>query len=348
MAKQLPLVQALLSPKAYPERPQKIDMMQTQMSFIFLTGEHVYKIKKPVDLGYLDYTTLEKRRHFCHQEVILNRRLCPEVYLDVVTITDYNGKYSINGKGNVFEYAVKMLQLPQDRMMDNLAREQRISPDMIDRVAQKLAEFHRSAATSQEIAQYGDISFLKINTEENFSQTEKYVDISIARQYYNDITVYTRGFIETSTPLFRQRIVEGRIRDCHGDLHAAHVCFTDGIQIFDCIEFNDRFRYCDVASEIAFLAMDLDYHERRDLSQRFIEAYVKASGDREMSELLNFYKCYRAYVRGKVESFKYDDTHITQAEKGEALNKAKRYFELAESYVSEDVGNRKPHMENQK
>jgi len=340
MSGHLPLVQALLSPEAYPQPPRKIDLMQTQMSFIFLTGEHVYKIKKPVNLGYLDYTTLEKRKHFCQQEVILNRRLCPDVYLSVMTVTDFNGKYSINGKGNIVEYAVKMLQLPQDRMMDNLIRKKRLSPGMIDRVAQKLAEFHHSAATNQEIAQYGDINFLKINTGENFNQTEKYIGLSIASNCYNDIIAYTRGFIRTSAPLFHERTERGRIRDCHGDLHSAHVCFSDGIQIFDCIEFNDRFRYCDVASEIAFLAMDLDYHERRDLSQRFVEAYVEASGDRGVGELLNFYKCYRAYVRGKVESFKYDDTHITLSEKDEALSKAKRYFQLAESYISQDAVNR--------
>jgi aminoglycoside phosphotransferase family enzyme len=224
MSGQLPLVQALLSPEAYPQPPRKIDLMQTQMSFIFLTGEHVYKIKKPVNLGYLDYTTLEKRKYFCQQEVLLNRRLCPDVYLAVMTVTDYNGKYSINGKGKVVEYAVKMLQLPQDRMMDNLIRNKRLSPGMIDRVAQKLADFHHSAATNPEIAQYGDISFLKINTEENFSQTEKYIDLSITRKCYDDITAYTRGFIRTSAPLFRQRTERERIRDCHGDLHAAHVC----------------------------------------------------------------------------------------------------------------------------
>jgi aminoglycoside phosphotransferase family enzyme len=340
MTQDLPLVQSLLSPQAYPEHPGKIEMMQTQMSFIFLTGEHVYKIKKPVNLGYLDYTTLGKRKHFCQQELILNRRLCPNVYLAVIAVTDYNGQYSINGKGNVVEYAVKMLQLPQDRMMDNLIRKKRLSPDMIDRVSQKLAEFHHSAATNQEIAQYGDIEFLKFNTEENFSQTERYIDLSITRKCYDDITAYTRDFIQTSVPLFRERIKKERIRDCHGDLHAAHVCFTDGIQIFDCIEFNDRFRYCDVASEIAFLAMDLDYHRRHDLAQRFVETYMKASGDRGAGELLGFYKCYRAYVRGKVESFKYDDAHITGGERDKALSNAKRYFELAGSYISQDSGNR--------
>jgi aminoglycoside phosphotransferase family enzyme len=134
--------------------------------------------------------------------------------------------------------------------------------------------------------------------------------------------------------LFAKRVKECRIRDCHGDLHAAHICFIDGLCIFDCIEFNDRFRYIDVASEIAFLAMDLDFHRRPELSEYFADAYVKASGDKELPKLLEFYKCYRAYVRGKVESFQLDDPHIPEDQKSKTLDRARRYFELAESYIS--------------
>lgn len=334
MAERPPLVQALLVPQAYPHHPQEIGLAQTQMSFIFLTGDYVYKVKKAVNLGYLDYTTLEKRRHFCQQEVLLNKRLCPEVYLGVVAITVKNGEYAIEGKGEIVEYAVKMRQLPDDRMMDNLIRNSELSPQMVARVAQKLARFHQGAETNDEIAHYGDLSILTTNTEENFDQTEKYIGVSISRERYDAIKAYTRSFIDEKASLFRQRAQKGRTRDCHGDLHAAHVCFTDGIQIFDCIEFNDRFRYCDVASEIAFLAMDLDFLERSDLSRHFVEAYVDASGDREVGELLDFYKCYRAYVRGKVENFKLDDVHLSEEEKREVLDIARRYFELAESYIS--------------
>ncbi|GAI03116.1 unnamed protein product, partial [marine sediment metagenome] len=134
-------------------------------------------------------------------------------------------------------------------------------------------------------------------------------------------------------PLFRKRVADGRIRDCHGDLHAAHICFTNGICIYDCIEFNDRFRYCDVASEVAFLAMDLDNYGRADLSQSFVNAYVNKSQDKELLTLLNFYKCYRAYVRGKVESFHLDDASISEEEKARAKIRAQRYFELADSYI---------------
>lgn len=333
MAERPPLVQALLTPTAYPHHAEKIALVQTQMSFVFLTGDYAYKVKKPVDLGYLDYTTLEKRRHFCHQEVMLNRRLCPEVYLDVVPITEEEGKISIEEKGKVIEYAVKMRQLPEHRMMDNLIRNGQLSKEMVEQVAQRVAEFHQKAETNERIASYGDLTNLMTNTEENFAQTEKYIGISISKEKCDAIKSYTRGFIDERASLFRQRAKKGKIKDCHGDLHAAHVCFTNPICIFDCIEFNDRFRYSDVANEIAFLAMDLDYHERSDLSRHFVEAYVETCGDREILKLLDFYKCYRAYVRGKVESFKLDDPLISEEEKPRVLAVARRYFQLAESYI---------------
>jgi len=150
---------------------------------------------------------------------------------------------------------------------------------------------------------------------------------------YNQIKNYTCNFIHNNSSLFRRRVREGKVKDCHGDLHAAHICFTDDICIYDCIEFNDRFRYCDVVSELAFLAMDLDRYQRVDLSRHFVNTYVNLSQDKELLVLLDFYKCYRAYVRGKVESFKLDDRLISDDEKAKALENAKRYFQLAESYI---------------
>jgi len=336
MVEQPPLVQALLTPQAYPHHPKKIELVQTQMSFVFLTGDYVYKVKKPIDLGYLDYTTLDKRRHFCRQEVTLNRRLCPGVYLDVVPITEYKGNISIEGRGEAIEYAVKMHQLPQERTMDHLLKNNQVTREMVEQVAQRLASFHQEAETNDMIASYGDLNILATNTEENFTQTEKYVGVTISAEKYDTIKSYTEAFLKENTPLFRQRTKEGRIRDCHGDLHAAHVCFTNGICIFDCIEFNERFRFSDVANEVAFLAMDLDYHGRTDLSRHFVESYMEASGDQEMMKLLDYYKCYRAYVRGKVESFKLDDPLIPAEEKARVKDIARRYFDLAQSYIPKD------------
>ncbi len=327
------LVQALLNPKAYPETPQHIELVQTQMSFVFVTDDYVYKVKKPVNLGYLDYTTLDKRRFFCQREVKLNRRLCPDVYLGVVAVTRDQGGIMVSGEGEIIEYAVRMRRLPRAAMMDVLLANNQVSPEMVTSVAQKLAEFHREAETNATISAFGNLDAISQNTEENFTQTEKYIGHTISQETYRRIKSYTDNFIKKNASLFHKRIRDGRIRDCHGDLHAAHICFTNDIFIYDCIEFNDRFRYCDVASEVAFLAMDLDHYRQADLSRSFVGAYVDRSQDRELKGLLNFYKCYRAYVRGKVESFKLDDPHISEEEKTRVLAIAKRYFELAESYV---------------
>ena len=326
-------VQALLDPAIYPDPTPQVEMVQTQMSFIFLAGDYVYKVKKPVNLGYLDYTTLDRRRLYCQREVELNQRLCPDAYLGVISITRDDRRFVLEGRGEVVEYAVKMRHLPQEAMMDMLLIAGQVTPEMVSGVARKVADFHRKAESSDAISAFGDLPTITENTEENFSQTDKYIGVTIPQETYQHIKDYTENFIEDSVALFRRRMAEGRIRDCHGDLHAAHICFTDGICIYDCIEFNDRFRYCDVASEVAFLAMDLDNYGRADLSRRFVDDYVAFSQDAELLQLLAFYKCYRAYVRGKVEGFKLDDPHISQDEKKRTLTVARRYFELAESYI---------------
>jgi len=331
---QLPeLVQALLDPGAYPDTPQNIELVQTQMSFVFLTDNYVYKVKKPVNLGYLDYTTLEKRQLYCQREVELNRRLCPDIYLGVVPITRDKGNILVEGQGKAMEYAVKMRRLPQEAMMDVLLADNQVSPQMVTSLAQRLAAFHQTAETNANISAFGNLDTITENTEENFTQTEKYIGNTISQEKYQHIKTYTDSFIKRNVLLFRKRIESGRVRDCHGDLHAAHICFTNGICIYDCIEFNDRFRYCDVASEVAFLAMDLDHYGRADLSRLFVNSYVAQSQDKELLKLLNFYKCYRAYVRGKVEGFKYDDPHISEEERVKTLATARSYFQLAESYI---------------
>jgi aminoglycoside phosphotransferase family enzyme len=328
------LMKALLDPRAYPGPPQKVELAQTQISYVFLTGEYVYKIKKPVDMGFLDYTTLEKRLYYCRREVALNRRLCPDTYLGVVPITQKKGRYVIGGKGEALESAVKMRRLPQEAMMDALLADNRVTPAMVGEVAQTVADFHRRADTSPEIQAIGGIEGVIQNTQENFAQTEKYFGVIIEPETYRRTKKYTEDFIKNKTPLFLQRMAEGRVRDCHGDLHAAHICFLkDGICIYDCIEFIDRMRYTDVAADVAFLAMDLDRYGRPDLSDVFVKAYIKASGDEELMKLLDFYKCYRAYVRGKVGCFQYEDPRIPAGEKEKIRANARSYFKLAESYI---------------
>jgi len=328
------LVKALSNPKAYPHSPKSVELVQTQISFVFLAGDYVYKVKKPVDFGFLDFTTLEKRRFYCNQEVVLNRRLCSNIYLGVVGITKKGRSFTVEGSGKEVEFAVKMRPLPYQRMMDRMLQSDQVTKQMVEKVAIRLVEFHRKAEISEEQAKIGGLDTVTRNAEENFSQVSSYVNQTITQGQYERIRDYTHSFLKRNSALFAKRVKEGAIRDCHGDLHAAHICFINGICIFDCIEFNDRFRYIDVASEVAFLCMDLDYHGHPGLAGHFAEVYVRASGDKELLKLLNFYKCYRAYVRGKVESFQLDDPHIPGGQKEKKLAVAKRYFELAESYVS--------------
>jgi uncharacterized protein len=335
MAELPELIQALLDPKVYPDETPRVELAQTQISYVLLAGDYVYKIKKPVDMGFLDYSTLEKRLFYCRKEVELNRRLCKDTYLDVVPISMENGRAVIGGKEKIIEYAVKMRRLPQDKMMDALLPKKKVTPEMVAQVANILAEFHKKAATSKEITREGGIDAVIKNTSENFEQTEKYFGIIIAPETYERIKSYTENFIKNNRLLFLKRMAEGKVRDCHGDLHANHICFFNGICIYDCIEFIDRLRYTDVAADIAFLAMDLDHFSRADLSKNFIDAYVKTSGDKELLKLLNFYKCYRAYVRGKVGCFGYDDPHISDAEKDKIAANAAKYFRQAESYIEE-------------
>ncbi len=326
----------LIKSSAYPEHPDHVEMLQTHISFIFITDNFVYKVKKPVNFGFLDFTTLEKRLHYCKKEVVLNKRLSPDVYLGVVRITDERHALVVEGKGETIDYAVKMRKIPMERIMVRLLEEGKLTPEMVERVAKKIAGFHDEAVTSPEIEKFGTTDVIRTNTDENFEQTEKYIGTSIAKSQFEAIKSYTNTFFETKREIIEQRIAEHRIKDCHGDLHMQHVCFADDIIIFDCIEFNDRFRYSDTAADIAFLAMDLDYNGRADLSRVLIDSYVEHSKDNGVYHMLNFYKIYRAYVRGKVISFQLDDPHISGDEKRKALETAKKYFELAYGYVKED------------
>jgi len=329
----LPYLQkALLDPEAYPDHPKEIKLIETHISLLFLTGNYVYKVKKPVDFGFLDFTSLEKRRYFCEQEVKLNRRLSPAIYLGVAEITRDRERISLDGEGVVEEYAVKMRQIPEKLLMDKLLERGRVTPKMMEAVSEKLVRFYSEAETNELIRSFGRPERVKQDTDENFEQTEKYLGVTISKDVYEEIKRRTNEFFRVKERIFHQRIGSDRIRDCHGDLRLEHIFWGDEIAIFDCIEFNQRFRYTDVAADIAFLVMDLDYHGRKDLSEHLVRAYVEKSDDREVMNVLDFYKCYRAYVRGKVESFRLDDPNIPKEEKEKALQRARKYFELAWQY----------------
>lgn len=328
------LVAALQNPQIYPEKPAEIELLQTHISAIFFAGEHVYKIKKPVNFGFLDFTSLERRKYYCQQEVKLNRRLAKEVYLGVVEVLSRQGRISIGeGPGEVVEYAVKMKRLPRDCMMDQWLAKGAVTPRVIEKVAARIAHFHAQAATNREISKFGDIQTIRGNLEENFSETEKYVGRVLTLGLYREVIEASRRFLEQYLPLFRKRIADGKIRDCHGDLHLQHICLGEEILIFDCIEFNQRFRYSDVGADIAFLLMDLDYHKQPLLSADLASHYLMISRDWPLYLLLDFYKSYRAYVRAKVTSFRLDEPNLSSEERSSSLQEARRYYLLCHDYA---------------
>jgi aminoglycoside phosphotransferase family enzyme len=327
------LVAALQDPAAYPEPTGAVDLIQTHISWVFITADFAYKVKKPVDLGFLNFTTLRRRHHYLQEELSLNRRLCPEIYLEVLPITAHKDRVRVGGRGQPVEYVLKMVRMPQDRMMDEVADRGELRRKHLDRIIERLVPFYAQAATGPRINKYGEPAIIAYNQEENFSRTENLAGELLPRELFQGIRDFARSFLSRHRTLFLQRIREGRIRDCHGDLHMKNICLADGVYIFDCIEFNPRFRYGDVAADIDFLAMDLDFHGFRDLSRHFVERFAAASQDPDLLQMLDFYKCYRAYVRGKIYAFTAQDTGQPQAVRDQARGTARAYFNLAGEYA---------------
>jgi len=330
---QADVIRAMLKPETYPQPPAAITHLQTHISHLFLTGGLVYKIKKAAHFDFLDFSTLAKRGYFCRQEVLLNRRLTRNIYLGVVKITSEKGRPMVNGKGPVVEYAVLMREMPQERMMNQLLTAGEVGPKDIKALVRTLVPFYRQARTGAGVDSFGRVSVLTQNTEENFLETKSYINRLLKRGDYDLLVSGTRMFLRREKALLQKRIRQGFIRDCHGDLHSANICLTKPLQIYDCIEFNHRFRYSDIASDLAFLSMDLDFHGYPELSRLLMEEYVRLSGDRDFPRLLNFYKSYRAYVRAKIHSFTADDPELRTKEKKEEGRLAKKYYHLALSYI---------------
>jgi aminoglycoside phosphotransferase family enzyme/predicted kinase len=332
-----PLIAAMLRPEFYPHNPAKVEFRQTHISYVFLAGRYVYKIKKAVKFPFLDYSTLEKRRHFYDEEVRLNRRLAPNTYLGTVGICRAKGSFfldenSLSDKARIVEYAVKMNRLPEDRMLTALLRDQSAKPSHIAAIAKKLAAFHESAA-SEKSAHYGSLPAIAAKVRDNFGETRRFIGRTVGKRCFETIEAYSEGFLKEHSDLLARRASESRVREGHGDLRAEHICLVGDIEIFDCIEFDEGLRYGDVASEIGFLSMDLDFLGQADLSAKLESMYASAAGDPGLSALLPFYKCYRAFVRGKVESLKSDEPEVSEYERSQAALQSLRYFLLSTRYA---------------
>lgn len=332
---QLDLLDSMTNPNFYPHKPAVVELIQTHISYVFIAGDIVYKVKKPVDFGFLDFTSLDKRKFYCDEELRLNKRLAPSIYLDVVPISQDSTNNIILGQGEtVIDYAVRMKKLPLDKMLKTLLADGRADGKVMDAVANKIAAFHKVAETGGRIDEMGGIATIRHNHEENFTQTRNYINITIPEYQYNFIKDYVENFLTDKKSLLEKRVADCKIRDCHGDLHLEHICIADAIIIFDCIEFNERFRFGDVAAEVAFLTMDLDYNGYLEQAESFVKFYLKYSNDTDMIMLLNFYRCYYAYVRGKVTSFRLDQKDLPANERSQIVKTAKRYFDLAYTYAA--------------
>lgn len=324
---------SLMNPEAYPVPASAVELIQTHVSWIFLTDTHAFKIKKPVNFGFLDFSTIEKRFFYCNEEVRLNRRLCPDIYEGVIDLRADDGGASFIGCGPVIDHAVMMKRLPADRMLDRLVENGEASEKMIESISDVISRFHAEAATSKYISGFGTLDMIMTNWSENFVQMLQYSDSTLPASDLASIRSWVNEFAEGNRELFSRRIEQGFIRECDGDLHLENICLVeDRIYIFDCIEFNERFRFCDTAADIAFLLMDLDFHGRSDLSAAALAAYTQSSGDRDIAKLITFYRVYRAFVRGKVESFLLNDSTTEIRIKDMAKKRAIRYFRLARGY----------------
>lgn len=330
------IIDDLRNSDALPDKTQGVSVIQTHISIVFVADNFVYKVKKPVNFGFLDFSTLEKRKHYCLQEVKLNRRLSKDVYMDVLPITFDGIKHSLKGaSGEIVEYAVKMKRIPEENLMKRRFETGVLDSNHLYRIAEVLSRFHGTAQRTPEIDEFGKPDRFKINTDENFDQVEKYVGITIEKGIFSELNKWTNDFYMKNRDLFMERIKAGKIRDCHGDLHMEHICISDVINIIDCIEFNDRFRYSDTIADIAFLIMDLEYHGGREEAKKLWEYYQEMAREEDVYSLLNFYKVYRAFVRGKVIGFQVDDNRIPEETKAEAMKSANSYFQLAYSYTEE-------------
>jgi aminoglycoside phosphotransferase family enzyme/predicted kinase len=328
-----PLLTFLGSPSSYPHRPRSVRSIQTHISWVFIAPPFVYKVKKPVNLGFLDFSTLEKRHHFCQRELELNRRLCPETYLGVIPIYKSGVNFSFAAEGEIAEYGLKMRELPHGWFLRELVAKGVAGETEINRVIACLQRFYESESPSPEIEQWGKAEKLKISTDENFAQTKQFTGKTISLLALQTIRHFTNNFYAANERLFRERIQQHRIRDCHGDLHLDHVHITpEATTIFDSIEFNDRFRFIDIANDLAFLAMDFDFEGKRELGNLLLRNAARAFRDAAMLRLANFYKCYRAFVRGKVESIQATSQEPAQSE--EHAKRAARYFRLALQYAT--------------
>ncbi len=342
-----PLIQQMLRPGFYSHPVvEPIKLIQTHISYVLLTGDCTYKIKKPVNFGFLDFSSLAKRQHFCREELRLNRRLSPELYLAVVPITTTGdpAQYQLGlGKNDsaaeVVEYAVQMRQFDQDNLFTHLFERDELTADHMQTLGKLVAEFHQSAETNEEIQRFGVVEEVRKVAEDNYATSQPYIGRGQTQAQLDQTRAFTEKFFQEQGDWFKRRQTEGKIRECHGDLHLNNVCFyRNQIQVFDCIEFNREFRNIDGIYDAAYLVMDLEFQGRSDLANIFLNTYLEQTGDYWGAVLLPLYLSMRAYIRAKVNSLVLDDPSIPETEKQQAQARAAVYYRMALTYTQAKHG----------
>jgi uncharacterized protein len=334
------LIQQMLVPEFYPHPVTvPIKLMQTHASYVLLTGDFAYKLKKPVNFGFLDYSTVANRQHFCEEEIRLNQRGAKELYLAVLSIVNKGDRYRWGNDGEIVDYAVKMVQFSQSNLLSNMFEAGTITTTDIEEMGRVVAEFHACAQTNEYISSFGSVERIRASIDDNYRQTEKYIGRTQTNQQFTETKAYTDRFLHEHSPLFLDRIAGGFIRECHGDLHLRNICRWQGkTLLFDCIEFNEPFRFVDTMYDVAFAVMDLEARGRKDLANRFLNTYAEQTGDWAGLQVLPLYLSRQAYVRAKVTSFLLDDSGISTEDRAAAAQTGGDYYHQAWQYTRDLQG----------
>jgi hypothetical protein len=325
-----PLIATLLEADVYPHPTRDIRLVETHISWVILTGDYAYKLKKPVSLGFLDFSTLQQRHYYCEEELRLNRRLAPDIYLDVVGIGGTAKHPVLGSEHDVIEYAVRMKQFSPDEQLDVLLERGKLEPGYLDAVARLVADFHRQVAVAGPGTDYGEPGPVCEAVLENDQQIRAHLQQDAPAAQLDRLAERVAADCDRLQTVFRQRKADGFVRECHGDMHLRNLAWHDGRPlVFDCIEFNPQLRWIDVISEIAFLVMDLEDRGRPQLAWRFLNAWLEHSGDYAGTRVLGFYLVYRALVRAKVEAIRATQAGIGATEQAEVIQAFQGYLDLA-------------------
>ncbi len=324
------LIQALSNAELYPHPVHTIEIKETHISWIILTGEFAYKIKKPLNLGFLDFSTLQQRQHFCEQEVLLNQRLAPDTYLQCLAIGGSEQQPQLDGAGPAIEYAVKMRQFQPQQQLDYLADHQQLSSRHIDQLADQIAAFHQQAETADSHSHYGSPPAIQQAAAENFSQIRELYPSAANSALFCRLEQWNQRHSRQLSAFFTLRQQQGRVINAHGDLHLGNITLDNAqILIFDCIEFNEEFRWIDCLNDLAFTLMDLHAHQQPALAHRLLDRYLQRSGDYAGLPALRFYLVYRAMIRAKVALIRAQQPGLSDQQQQACITEFDTYLQLA-------------------